>query len=299
MKQLPQELIGLIINFATTNDESSFKQVLLIYVCVSRDWAAAVIAEDPLWLRLTRLYWPETKEKHGRYEVFRARMLAAKGLTPIAAANTHPIEECTFEYQCPLLLERLTFVEPGKYYCGVCKENVFAVSTQGELDQKAAEARCVFFQPTQRFLDKQPCIVIDIVLAEESGSSRAPKILAELRARADRVGSTTSIAVNPESALYLDGWRIRSFHVDAEAAEAVPWRCQSVAAVLWCGLGIPPEVIRSGAWRFELYESVDQAFVVFNSVDPFALHDVKEIIMGRIVDPRPDMKKQKKKCVIA
>lgn len=61
---------------------------------------------------------------------------------------------CEFSYQCPLDWDSLQDSENEKVkYCDVCNKNVYFAQNQSELNQFAAERKCIAYQPVS---DERP-----------------------------------------------------------------------------------------------------------------------------------------------
>ena len=61
--------------------------------------------------------------------------------------ESHPIVNCDFEFQCPLLMENLQTIEgqPNLLYCDQCNRSVSIVSTAEDLEWETALGNCVSF----------------------------------------------------------------------------------------------------------------------------------------------------------
>ena len=61
--------------------------------------------------------------------------------------ESHPIVNCDFEFQCPLLMENLQTIEgiPNLLYCDQCDSSVSVVSTAEDLEWETALGNCVTF----------------------------------------------------------------------------------------------------------------------------------------------------------
>ena len=56
----------------------------------------------------------------------------------------YAIENCEFDYECPLNWEDLDKLDdPDLRYCQTCLKNVRRVATSSELDQAASQGECV------------------------------------------------------------------------------------------------------------------------------------------------------------
>src|SRR5690349_10963922 len=67
--------------------------------------------------------------------------------------RSHPIENCQFEFKCPMMWENLTHLQERidrktmtktiTKYCDQCKRKVFYCATQEELVSHAKQGHCV------------------------------------------------------------------------------------------------------------------------------------------------------------
>ena len=77
-----------------------------------------------------------------------ARLLgeASQSLRPLPSASLHPIEDCTLEFMCPMVAENLKVVGPGTMFCDRCNKNVYLVTSQEELNERAKNRQCVMMR---------------------------------------------------------------------------------------------------------------------------------------------------------
>ena len=148
MSKLPADCIGVVAEFLAT-DATAAHQVAM----VSSKWHAAFLDHEPLWALLMRQRWPMTSKKKMTHSVYRARVLADQGFSPLQPGQLSEIENCTFDFafRCPMYAEALkTTDEVTKsgapiLFCEVCQQKVYTVLSKEELAEKRAEGRCVKF----------------------------------------------------------------------------------------------------------------------------------------------------------
>ena len=155
MANLPHDVLGVVMQFlsddVTTIHSGAAK--------VSSRWHTAFLEDEQLWTQLMRKRWPATKKRSMKASVFRARVLADRGLSPLKAEQLTEIENCNFEFEfkCPLYAELLK--ETGEktasgqpvLFCDVCQSKVYTVVSKKELAERVSEHRCVMFD--RRLLD--------------------------------------------------------------------------------------------------------------------------------------------------
>ena len=168
MSKLPADCIGVVAEFLAT-DATAAHQVAM----VSSKWHAAFLDHEPLWALLMRQRWPMTSKKKMTHSVYRARVLADQGFSPLQPGQLSEIENCTFDFafRCPMYAEALkTTDEVTKsgapiLFCDVCQRKVYTVLSKEELAEKRAEGRCVKFNRAilggARAMSKVRVLVLD------------------------------------------------------------------------------------------------------------------------------------------
>jgi hypothetical protein len=165
MEELPDEILQLIIN-ATVHGT---RDISLRFSRLSKRFRNAANTNE-VWKNLFLRRWPSQnpnlKLKSWR-SLYRARVeLKRQG------RKLRPIENCEFQFQCPMVIERLAplkvgpnekggeilsdgfpdfsayqtinpFKEHKSFHCSKCEKDVYAVQTQDQLDQHVSLGHCV------------------------------------------------------------------------------------------------------------------------------------------------------------
>ncbi|KAL6078307.1 C2H2-type domain-containing protein [Balamuthia mandrillaris] len=125
-----------------------------------------LVVDNSIWQRLFLQRWPQQNPNLKMRSWFKFFMLREEALkqyghreTLYASGGAHPIENCDWEFQCPLVWEQLkpdysvprdSFDMEVKRLCGACKEHVHYVTNQSELEEHVGQGHCVCIDFTQR-----------------------------------------------------------------------------------------------------------------------------------------------------
>jgi len=141
-----------------TTEGQQFVALSLALVC--KYWSQILLSEkaNSIWVHLAQIRWPAVNSKskiRNWYSFYKRRYISVARMSMVGRVGT-PIENCDFEFECPLLYEKLTYVEPGKRFCDVCTKHVYEVNTQEDLEYNVAQNHCVSFfaSPTEQCTDR-------------------------------------------------------------------------------------------------------------------------------------------------
>ena len=147
---LPYGVLGIVMAFAAADPRQARDLAL-----TSRAWKMAYDHSVDLWEALACARWPQLGRRRSlprSAASYRALWEAQRRLWPIPPSVLHPIEHCDFSFRCPQLanvLEQLPteFDAGGRaiLFCHVCRERVYTVESQEELNACARVGRCVRF----------------------------------------------------------------------------------------------------------------------------------------------------------
>jgi len=119
-----------------------------------KDWVS-LLQDNALWRYLFLEKWPHQKADlniQSWFKFYKSRIEHATKYGP----DSHPIENCEFQFKCPLLWEDLVpAIEDGSRFCDKCVRHVKWVSSQEELDEAARQGQCVAFGAPQLLEPKQ------------------------------------------------------------------------------------------------------------------------------------------------
>lgn len=162
IEALPEELLRVVFRMAV---RSPVEAVRLQKVSTQFNRLAS---ENEIWKPLFLERWPnQTKNlKLANWHRYFIQRVVASAEVASTCGDAHPIENCTFEFKCPLIAEKLKgqLKDSPTVFCDQCQRSVYRVETQEELNQQVSLGRCVaFFVPS--YFDDEPlggiCVVDD------------------------------------------------------------------------------------------------------------------------------------------
>jgi hypothetical protein len=141
--QLPSEILAVILSQSIAGQLSSLKQ----QQSVCRSWSQLLANDNSVWSRIFLERWPHQNPnlKIKSWKKFYADR--AKAVRGQAEYNTIPIENCVFQFQCPLVWSMLEPVsnEATTRYCNKCEKQVYRVTTAEQLQSHVSQGHCVSF----------------------------------------------------------------------------------------------------------------------------------------------------------
>ena len=150
-RRWPYGVVGIVMAFEAA---SAARAAALRRVGLA--WSQAFENSVELWEALAAARWPQLGRRRSLPRspaAFRLLLDAERRLRPIPHVELHPIENCDFAFRCPQFAEMLQETgerdESGRLvlFCNVCRDRVFTVESQEELDGSARLGRCVRFHP--------------------------------------------------------------------------------------------------------------------------------------------------------
>jgi len=150
--ELPPELLNRIILESSTS--AHFNLLCLSLVSKTFNYASK---SESIWRHLFYSKYPlqSTKLKLKNWRAFYQRR--TKAIRDQLKKDTHPIENCEMEFECPMLWENLekkpseksslTQENDQTRYCVKCNADVYMVYTKENLDKYTSLGRCVVFEP--------------------------------------------------------------------------------------------------------------------------------------------------------
>ena len=190
-RTFPYDALDHILSYAC--EGSPARALALGTTC--RYWLSRFHDGEPLWTTIATSSTTKTASiprSLRTYEGVRSAYEKSAQLRPIDSATLHPIEDCTLEFRCPMYAENLKYVGPGESFCDVCKQSVYLVRTQQELNDRASKGHCVMMRPQDIVLGAVDDTItrIAIVFANECDIERGMKIVAQPAesSRFDRTG---------------------------------------------------------------------------------------------------------------
>ena len=152
----PFDALDEIFTFACENSRKRCLELGL----VCKTWQSRFVGCDRMWSMVLSEGRHRTPKSWNSYQAARLLAAAAQSLRPLPALSLHPIEDCTWEFMCPMVAENFKLVGPGTMFCAQCNKNVYLVKTQEELNQRASTGLCVMMRRS----DIDPNAIDDTVI---------------------------------------------------------------------------------------------------------------------------------------
>lgn len=131
IEALPEEILNLIFPDSV---DSVLTALNLSYV--SRQFHK-LSESNEIWRPFFLARWPNQSKslKFKNWRKFYQRRVEATLKSIKTCGEVHPIENCTFEFACPMVAEQLAgqLRESSEVHCETCKQNVYRVESQEEV----------------------------------------------------------------------------------------------------------------------------------------------------------------------
>lgn len=143
LQTIPKEVIANILSYSTYPKFSSTNHSFAVQLQLVSKRIKEAARDNEVWRHLFRRNWPtaytDLKVKSWM-SMYQARFHVAR----FDAYDSHPIENCEFEFQCPIMWEELiTTNNEAERFCDKCQKTVYEVSDTETLDKYARMGRCV------------------------------------------------------------------------------------------------------------------------------------------------------------
>jgi hypothetical protein len=142
ISQLPDEIVAACLNFAVRTPVETLEMRL-----VSKKFSKQALANQ-IWKSLFMQAWslqnPNLKLRSW-HNLFKSRKLSMRASQGPFAPASHPIENCEFEFQCPLMWENLLDrrQNQNERFCDKCQKMVYSVEDEATLRDHVSKGRCV------------------------------------------------------------------------------------------------------------------------------------------------------------
>jgi len=141
IETIPEELLRVVLGHAVKSREAVTTSISVVSKQFNR-----LSAENFLWKPFFLRKWPNQSKdlKLKSWRQFYLKRLESIKKSP---SGGHPIENCEFEFLCPMVVENMkkTWAADGTVFCDQCQKKVHKVETKEELQKASELGQCIAF----------------------------------------------------------------------------------------------------------------------------------------------------------